>query len=86
VLVELSPVVDVPMTLNTVWSGPDGFRAMNTSYLVVTTHTTTIAINSFGRNESGIYTCMADLRSSSTIYHINGSAISDSVQVTTSEI
>jgi hypothetical protein len=83
---EFSPVVDVPMTLNIVWSGPDGFTATNASYPVVTTHTITIVINAFERNESGIYTCMADLKSSSTIYHINGSAISDSVQVTTSEI
>jgi hypothetical protein len=61
---------------------------MNTSYPVATTHTITIVINSFRRNESGIYACAADLRSSSTIYHnvINGSAISDSVQVTTGEM
>ena len=83
---ESSPVVDVPVTLNTVWTGPDGFTATNSSYPVETTHTTTIVINSFKRNESGIYICMADFRSSSTFYHVNGSAISDSVQVTTDEI
>jgi hypothetical protein len=85
--VELSPVVDVPMTLNIVWSGPDGFTATNTSesYPGVITHASTIMINSFGRNESGNYICAADLRSSSTVYHVNGTAISDSIQVTTGE-
>jgi hypothetical protein len=82
---ELSSVVDVPITLNTVWTGPNGFTATNTSYPVVITHITTIVINLFGRNESGIYTCAADLRSSLNIYHINGSTISDSLQVTTGE-
>jgi hypothetical protein len=82
---ELSSVVDVPITLNTVWTGPNGFTATNTSYPVVITHITTIVMNSFGRNKSGIYTCTVDLRSSLNIYHINGSAISDSIQVTTGE-
>ena len=83
--VELSPAVDVPMTLNTVWTGPEGFMAANTSHPVMTTYTTTTMINSFGRNESGIYTCAAAL-SFSTIYLINGTAITDSVQVTTGKI
>ena len=82
---ESSPVVDVPVTLNTSWTGPEGFTATNSSYLVVTTHTTKIVINSFERNKSGIYTCAVDLRSSS-IYHANSSAISDSVQVTTGNL
>ncbi len=83
---EFSPVVDVSMALNIVWSGPGGFTATNTSYPVEATHTIMIVINPFERNESGNYTCMADLRPSSTIYHINGSAIYDSVKVTTGEM
>ena len=82
---ESSLVVDVPVTLNTIWTGPEGFTATNSSHLVVTTLTTTVVINSFKRNKSGIYTCVVDLRSSS-IYHANSSAISDSVQVTTGEM
>lgn len=85
VQMELSPVVDVPMILNTVWTGPGGFMAANTSHPVMTTYTTTVIINSFGSNESGIYTCTAALSSTSAIYLINGSAISDSVHVTTGE-
>ena len=83
---ESSPVVDVPVNLNTVWTGPDGFIAANSSYPVETNHTTTIVINSFKRNESGIYICTADFRSLSTFYHMDSNITSDSVQVTTGEI
>ena len=78
-------MVDISVNLNTIWTGPEGFIATNSSYHVVTTRTTTIVINSFERNKSGIYTCTVDFGSSS-IYHANSSAISDSVQVTTGEM
>ena len=42
--VDLSSVVNVSMTLNTVWIGSDGFIAANTSYPAVTTHTATVMI------------------------------------------
>ena len=37
--VELSPAVDVPVTVNTVWTGPDGFMTTNTAQPVTTTYT-----------------------------------------------
>ena len=87
VQVELSQAVDVPMAINTVWTGPNGFTTTNTSWLVMSTYTSIAAvIYSFGRNESGMYTCAAALTASSThIYLINGSITSGSVQVTTGE-
>lgn len=88
VQVELNQAVDVPMTLSTVWTGPNGFTTTNTSQPDMTTYTSTALINTFGRNNSGIYTCAATLRltsSSTNIYLINGSTTSDSVRVTTGE-
>ena len=66
--VELSPAVDVPVTVNTVWTGPDGFKTTNTAQLAIgntTTYTSKAIVSSFGRNQSGVYTCTAIVRSTS---------------------
>ena len=88
--VELSLAVDAPVTVNTVWTGLDGFRTTNTLQPDAggtTTYTSTAMISSFGRNQSGVYTCAVILSSSSTnSYLINSSTTSDSIQVTTREI
>ena len=58
--VELSPAVDVPVSVNTVWTGPDGFKRNIAAEPVMgsnTTHASTTMIRSFGRTESGNYTC-----------------------------
>ena len=63
--VELSPAVDVPVTVNTVWTGPDGFMTTNTAQPVMgstTTYTSTAMVSSFGRDQSGDYTCTATVR------------------------
>ena len=54
----LSPAVDVPVTVNINLSDPAG-RTLTTTTPAVSgsTHTTTAMISSFGRNQSGIYTC-----------------------------
>ena len=60
--VELSPAVDVPVTVNTVWTGPDGFNTTNTAQPIMgstTTYTSTTIVSSFGRDQSGDYTCTA---------------------------
>ena len=56
--VELSPVVDVPVTVNIQLSDPAG-RTLTTTTPAVSgsTHTTTAMISSFGRSQSGIYAC-----------------------------
>ena len=64
--VELSPAVDVPVTVTTVWTGPDGFMTTNTTQTVMgsnTTYTSVVMVSSFGRNQSGNYTCTATISS-----------------------
>ena len=58
--VELSPAVNVPVTVNTVWTGPNGFMTTNTAQPVIgstTTYTSTAMVSSFGRDQSGDYIC-----------------------------
>ena len=67
--VELSPLVDIPVTVNTVWTGPAGFIANNTAQPVMgssTTYTSIAMIHSFGREQSGVYSCSATAESISS--------------------
>ena len=81
--VELSPLVDVPVTVNTVWTGPDGFMATNTAQPVSGNTTTTYAsiatVSSSGREQSGNYSCRATVRAMS-------SSIIDSVGYSSSRV
>ena len=59
---ELSPVEGISLTLNTVVTGPAGFTTSNTAQPVMgntTTYTSIAMVNSFGRDQSGNYTCTA---------------------------
>ena len=81
--VELSPAVDVPVTVNTVWTGPDGFMATNIAQPVMgstTTYTCTTMVSSFGRDQSGDYTCTATVSSTSSF--LTNSMGSSSTRVT----
>ena len=63
---ELSPLVDVPVTVNTVWTGPAGFMTTNTAQPVMgstTTYISSVVVSSFGRDQSGDYTCTATVSS-----------------------
>ena len=67
--VELSPSVDVPVTVNIVWTGPAGFMTTNTAQPVMgstTTYISTAIVNSLGRDQSGDYTCTATVSSMSS--------------------
>ena len=67
--VEFSPVMDVPVTVNTVWTGPAGFEYNITAQLCVGNtkiYTSTAVVSSFGRNQSGNYTCAAIVSSNSS--------------------
>ena len=67
--VELSPLVDIPVTVNTVWTGPAGFIANNTAHPVMgstTTYTSIAMVRSFGREQSGVYSCNATAESMSS--------------------
>ena len=66
--VELSPLVDVQVTVNIVWTGPDGFESNTTAQLCVgntKNYTSVVVVSSFGRNQSGNYICRATVSSSS---------------------
>ena len=70
--VELSPAVDVPVTVNTVWTGPAGFMSNATAQPVTrsaiknSTYTSTATVMSFSRNKSGDYICRATVIPQST--------------------
>ena len=73
--VELSPAVDVAVTVNTVWTGPAGFSTTNTAQPVMgsnTTYTSTAIVRSFGREQSGNYTCRATLTFESSFIEASG--------------
>ena len=56
-------MVDVPVTVSTVWTRPDGFMATNTAEPVsgntTTTYTSIATASSSGREQSGNYSCRA---------------------------
>ena len=59
---ELSPAVTVPVTVNTVWSAGPYYWFMTTAQPVMgtnTIYTSTAIVNSFGKHQSGNYTCTA---------------------------
>ena len=73
--VELSPAVDIPVTVNTVWTGPAGFSTNITALPVMgstTTYTNTPIVRSFERNKSGNYSCMATLTFESSFVEASG--------------
>ena len=86
-IVELSPFVDVQMTVNTVMTGPTGLNLSNTSQSVMgnaTTYTYTAIVSSFGREKSGSYICRASVHSPSPLNFVIGmNAISETAYITT---
>ena len=67
--VELSPVVNIPVTVVTEWTGPAGFMITNTAQSIMSStinYTSTIVVGSFGRDESGLYTCEATATTTSS--------------------
>ena len=73
--VELNPAVDVPVTVNTVWTGPDGFTTSNSEEVMggTTTYTRAVVVSSLGREQSGNYTCIATVSSTSPFLTDSGS-------------
>ena len=60
--VDLSPLVDVPVTVTAQISGPIGVTIIPVTNLVMenaTRYTSTATVSPFGRDQSGEYTCMA---------------------------
>ena len=82
---ELSPAVDVPVTVNTVWTGPDGFMTTNTAQPVIgSSYRSSVMISSFGREKSGNYTCSFSVSSANTILTTSDIRVG-SARVTTGE-
>ena len=85
--VELSPAMVVPVTVNTVWTGPAGFSTTNTAQPVMgstTIYTSAAVVRSFERDQSGNYTCTATVSSVSSV--LSPSSQSETVLITTGKI
>ena len=66
--VELSPVVDIPVTVNTEWTRPADvmFMPANRVPAMMVNITTYISTVSVGAARAGIYTCRATITSGGT--------------------
>ena len=66
--VELSPAVDVPVTVNTEWTGPADvmFMPANPVPAVMVNTTTYVSTVLVGAAQSGSYTCQATITSGGT--------------------
>ena len=87
--VELSPAVDIPVTVTTEWTGPDLLMTTTAAQLVVgstTTYASRVMINSFGRDESGLYSCRATVSSASLNPFLRDSLTTSSARVTVGKI
>ena len=89
--VELSPMVNIPVTVVTdqEWTGPAAFTTTTTAQPIVRNsmlYASTVTISSFGRNQSGIYTCRATIMSASLNPFISDSVTSLSIRLTVGKI
>ena len=83
--VELNPVIDVPVTVTTEWTGPDGFMTTNTAQPVVgsaTTYTSTAMVSSFERDQSGDYVCGASIDLVVSTFLVRSTQTTETVRVT----
>ena len=71
------------VTVNTEWSGPQGFMSLNIGQPDmgnITIYTSVVVIDSFGREESGEYSCTATL--SLQMLNVHSMAVSKVKRVT----
>ena len=69
-MVELSPAVDVPVTVSTMWTGPEGSTLMYTNppiRLSLTHYTSTAVLKDIELADSGEYTCTIDIENEITM-------------------
>ena len=85
--VELSPAVVVPdrVTVNTVWTGPDGVTLSPTTPVMenLTRYTSTAMVDSFGRDHSGDYNCSATIKLTSSNMFIRESNVETGIALIT---
>ena len=84
--IELNQNVDVELTVNTVLTAPGGGTLSPTNPLMVNTsrYTSTAMVSSFGRDQSGVYTCEATLSSDALI--TSGMAVSGTERITVGKL
>ena len=84
--VELSPAVDVPVIINVQLTNPAGnpLTTTSTPLLSGSIHTSTAMVSSFGRNQSGNYTCTATV-SSPFLFFTDSGPQSTTIKVTVGE-
>ena len=78
--VKLSPAVDVPVTVNTVWTGP-ALTIVTTTSLVMESFTRYIATAMVDAAKNGSYTCQATVSSSSQ-FTTGGGSMSATTNIT----
>ena len=85
--VDLNSTVDVPVTVNTTWTGPAGVTLSPTTPVMenLTRYTSTAMVDSFGRDQSGVYTCTATVSLTSTFVTDSGSE-SGSARITVGKV
>ena len=87
-MADLDPAIDIPVTLNIQLRHPNGSLLPGTTPAVSQgfTYTTTSMIGSFGRSDSGVYNCTADVNSSLPNQFISNSNVwSGTLRVTIGE-
>jgi hypothetical protein len=84
--VELSPAVDVPVTVSTVLTNDTGFPTPGTAQPVMGSlinYATEFVISSFRRSESGTFICGATVSLPSNAYISDSNTVSHIIGVTT---
>ena len=69
--VDLSPLVDIAVTVTTALTGPGGFMRIDTAQSVVgstTTYTSTATVSSIGQDQSGNYTCTVTVGTAASFF------------------
>ena len=86
-MADLDPAIDVPVTVNIQLSDPAGSPLTTTTPLVSgAIYSSMATISSFGRNQSGIYTCFATVSPSPPNSFLSESSIqTETLRVTTGE-
>ena len=82
--VELNQNVDVPVTVNTVLTGPVTLSPTDPLMESTTTYTSTATVSSFGRDQSGVYTCEATVNSDTLV--TSGMAVSGMNRITVGKL
>ena len=83
---ELNQYIDVGLTVNVAWIGPDGVSFIPTGHHMESTsrYTSTIMVSSFGRQQSGEFTCRATISSDTLL--TSGTEVSGMERITVGKL